>query len=68
MRKGKCPKCGSTEVYRGTNAFWCDNRMPHLVAYQDYSQVDFTAEPYVCTSCGYVEAILTRMASGKSPC
>ena len=58
MREGKCPKCGSTEVYRGLQQAFASGG--YLAATQDYAPTRYFLEPYVCTECGYVEFHLDR--------
>ncbi|MBN2556706.1 MAG: hypothetical protein JXA97_12270 [Anaerolineales bacterium] len=57
MREGKCPKCGSTEVYRGIQQAFTSG---YLVASQRYAETRYFLEPYVCTECGYVEFHLEK--------
>jgi predicted nucleic-acid-binding Zn-ribbon protein len=61
MRKGKCPKCSSTEIYhsakRGLSAG------DHIVRANIESQKDGSSdtvvlEHYVCSKCGYLESYL----------
>jgi hypothetical protein len=59
MKRGDCPKCGSSEVYAGTEVFpksgpFSCNAIP----------VSLTAmaplDNYVCAACGYVESYINR--------
>ena len=59
MKSGTCPKCGSSEVFAGTNVFpksgpFSCNAIP----------ISLTAmaalDNYVCTACGYMESYVAR--------
>ena len=62
MREGKCPKCNSTEIYRGIQQAFCSG---YLVASQDYAETRYLLEPNVCTECGYVEFHLDKESLAK---
>ena len=59
MKSGTCPKCGSSDVFAGTNVFpksgpFSCNAIP----------ISLTAmaalDNYVCSACGYVESYISR--------
>jgi ribosomal protein S27AE len=59
MKNGTCPKCGSSDIYAGTEVFpksgpFTCNAIP----------VGLTAmaplDNYVCAACGYVESYISR--------
>ena len=59
MKNGTCPKCGSSEIYAGTEVFpksgpFTCNAIP----------VGLTAmaplDNYVCAACSYVESYISR--------
>lgn len=59
MKSGKCPKCGSEEVYAGdTLPLWTKqgsyyaNSIP--ISGWRYAEMD----NYVCASCGYIESYI----------
>ena len=59
MKQGKCPKCGSTDVYSGEEiAFksgpFGSNSIP--VALTSIASLD----NYVCTACGLVESYISE--------
>jgi predicted nucleic-acid-binding Zn-ribbon protein len=61
MKRGICPKCGSTEVYAGTNVSfksgtYSSNAIP--VTFWHYAPLD----NYVCADCGYVESYIADVA------
>lgn len=62
MRKGICPKCGSSEVYSGadvqvkTNG-WGMNAIPIKKGFLDPSMA--ALDNYVCAQCGYVESYIS---------
>lgn len=60
MKKGLCPKCGSREVYSGTDISFKrgmnnSNTIP-------LGSMNWPAplDNYVCASCGYLESYLAR--------
>ncbi len=55
MKSGKCPKCGSSEIYR-VHAH--NQRSALNLAMFKYARLD----DYVCTSCGYVESYIADKA------
>ena len=61
MKNGKCPKCGSTEVYTGQHL----NNMTKLGSNWSNS-IPITMwsvaplDNYVCVDCGYVESYLSN--------
>ncbi len=62
MKDGKCPKCGSTEVYCGADVYpktgpFTSNTIP--ISLTSVAALD----NYVCTDCGYVERFVAE--SGK---
>ena len=62
MKDGKCPKCGSTEVYCGADVYpktgpFTSNSIP--ISLTSVAALD----NYVCTDCGYVERYIAE--SGK---
>jgi len=64
MKQGKCPKCGSTDVYSGEGiAFksgpFGSNSIP--VGLTSIAALD----NYVCTSCGLVESYVSEKAKLK---
>lgn len=64
MKQGKCPKCGSEEVYSGAEVLpksgpFGSNSIP-------ISIVSIAAlDNYVCTDCGYLESYITDTAKLK---
>lgn len=57
MKSGKCSKCGSTEVFRGSEIHpksgpFGSNSIP--VSLTSIAALD----NYVCTQCGYVESYI----------
>ena len=59
MKDGKCPKCGSTEVYCGSDVYpktgpFTSNSIP--VSLTSIAALD----NYVCTDCGYVERFISE--------
>jgi C4-type Zn-finger protein len=55
IKTGKCPVCGSTEVY--------DNRNTNQTADRKYISVSamysFSVEAFVCMNCGYFKEFIT---------
>lgn len=65
MQNGKCPKCNSTEIYRGIQSpLHAGEGLVHLEAYPPNRGVNLLLDAYVCLSCGYVE---TYVAEGSKP-
>lgn len=59
MKDGKCPKCGSTEVYCGSDVYpktgpFTSNSIP--ISLSSIAALD----NYVCTDCGYVERFISE--------
>lgn len=59
MKDGKCPKCGSTEVYCGSDVYpktgpFTSNSIP--ISLTSIAALD----NYVCTDCGYVERFISE--------
>jgi predicted nucleic-acid-binding Zn-ribbon protein len=57
MKNDKCPKCGSREIYSGTDVFpksgpFTSNSIP--ISLTSIAALD----NYVCTDCGYVESYI----------
>jgi predicted RNA-binding Zn-ribbon protein involved in translation (DUF1610 family) len=60
MRNGQCPKCGSWDVYIGTNipvkrGTYYSNSIPIK---GHWAQSHAILDNYVCVSCGYVESYI----------
>ena len=55
MKSGKCPKCGSSEIYR-VRAH--NQRSALNLAMFKYARLD----DFVCTGCGYVESYVIDKA------
>jgi len=61
MKTGICPKCGSHEVYGGTEVKWKSGGY-------NFNCIPITAftatalDNYVCVDCGYVESYVTDKA------
>ena len=58
MKSGKCPKCGSTEVYTKKDGFQVDLSIG--LRFGNVKQGRF--EDYLCMGCGYSERYLTNLA------
>lgn len=59
MKSGKCPKCGSSEVYFGANVFpkigpFASNSIP--ISITSVAALD----NYVCAACGYLESYVAE--------
>lgn len=64
MKEGKCPKCGSEEIYSGANVSaksgpFGSNSIP--ITLMSIAALD----NYVCTDCGYVESYVADAAKLK---
>ena len=64
MKDGKCPKCGSTEVYSGADVYpktgpFTSNAIP--ISLTSIAALD----NYVCTDCGYVERFIAETGKLK---
>ena len=64
MKDGKCPKCGSTEVYCGADVYpktgpFTSNTIP--ISLTSIAALD----NYVCTDCGYVERFIAETGKLK---
>ena len=64
MKDGKCPKCGSTEVYCGADVYpktgpFTSNAIP--ISLTSIAALD----NYVCTDCGYVERFIAETGKLK---
>ena len=56
MKDGHCPKCNSTDVYRGTRApLEAGEGLLHLGVRAGNYYVNVMLDAYVCANCGYVE-------------
>jgi len=55
MKSGKCPKCGSSEIYRGRGH---NQRSAINVGMFKYARV----EDFVCVACGLTESYITDRA------
>jgi len=54
MRKGRCPKCGSADVFARRNGIGQDGGSVFLYGLSLVT-LPTTIESYVCTGCGYFE-------------
>ncbi|MDF1592827.1 MAG: hypothetical protein P1P89_15030 [Desulfobacterales bacterium] len=59
MKENKCPKCGSTDVYAGTDVYpksgpFTSNSIP--ISLTSIAALD----NYVCIQCGYVESYIAE--------
>jgi predicted nucleic-acid-binding Zn-ribbon protein len=55
MKSGQCPKCGSSEIYRGRAH---NQRSVLNVAIFKSARL----EDFVCTGCGYIESYVIEQA------
>lgn len=65
MRDGVCPKCQSTDVYKGQ--LKNSNEMPIFVPKSDavFTGTEiFNVVPYVCSACGYIEFLADDKSHG----
>ena len=61
MKKGRCPKCGSHDIYSGENislkkGTYGSNTIPLGGLFGSMIPLD----NYVCTACGYVESYINQ--------
>ncbi|MCJ7539494.1 MAG: hypothetical protein MUO88_07510 [Desulfobacterales bacterium] len=59
MKENKCPKCGSTDIYAGTDVYpksgpFTSNSIP--ISLTSIAALD----NYVCIQCGYVESYVAE--------
>lgn len=54
IKKGKCPVCGSTEVYDNRKVSTANQRKFILVS----ATKSFSLDAYVCISCGYFKEFI----------
>ena len=64
MKQNKCPKCGSTDIYAGTDVYpksgpFTSNSIP--VSLTSIAALD----NYVCVACGYVESYVAEIEKLK---
>jgi predicted nucleic-acid-binding Zn-ribbon protein len=64
VKDGKCPKCGSTEVYSSADVYpktgpFTSNTIP--ISLTSIAALD----NYVCTDCGYVERFIAETGKLK---
>ena len=58
MKTGRCPKCGSGEIYSGTNvSFKGGGHGSNSIPITAWSAA--ALDNYVCTVCGYVESYIS---------
>ncbi len=66
MQNGHCPKCNSTEVYRGIQSpLHAGEGLVHLEVYPPNRGVNLLMDAYVCCRCGYVEMYVADGSIGK---
>ena len=59
MKNGKCPMCGSTEVYKNSEAevFFTDSpdepEAPEVGLYDGNNELTVYLIPYICVKCGF---------------
>ena len=58
---GKCPKCGSSEVYTNTGLTMRSDRC--LIPVTSWTRVFVNV--YLCTSCGYIEEYAEKFDGKK---
>ena len=63
MQNGQCPKCQSTEIYRGTPL--AGEGSVHLAAFPGNTFVNILVDAYVCRNCGYIEMYVADSSKGK---
>jgi len=59
LKRNKCPKCGSTDIYAGTDVYpksgpFTSNSIP--ISLSSIAALD----NYVCIACGYVESYIAE--------
>ncbi|GIK67350.1 MAG: hypothetical protein BroJett018_51440 [Chloroflexota bacterium] len=59
MKSGKCPKCGSTEVYTKRSGM----QSGYTVGMGFANTKHMEADDYICMVCGYFEQYLVEVAS-----
>lgn len=64
MKSGKCPKCGSSEVYYQQNGIYVPKTLGTFINTEN-GNMGSTTDDYICTSCGYVERYVTDQAKLK---
>ncbi len=66
MQNGHCPKCNSTEIYRGTRSpFRAGEGMLHLEGIAHNTGINILLDACVCAQCGYVEMYVTEQSRPK---
>jgi predicted nucleic-acid-binding Zn-ribbon protein len=66
MQNGHCPKCNSTEVFRGTQSpLHAGEGLVHLEAYPSSRGINLLVDACVCANCGYVEMYVTDSSKSK---
>jgi predicted nucleic-acid-binding Zn-ribbon protein len=66
MKNGHCPKCNSTEVYRGAPATLAAGEgWVHLENRKTGTNI--MLDSYVCANCGYVEMYVAEASKVKLP-
>jgi hypothetical protein len=56
MKNGKCPKCGSGNIYKSDSAIvYEENSLPQIILSTADGWRYFDYDSYVCTDCGYFE-------------
>ncbi len=61
MKSGKCPKCGSTEVYLKKDGF--QRSLTVVLGFGDMRMARF--EDYLCMNCGFTESYITNLNDMK---
>ncbi|HEX2697714.1 MAG TPA: hypothetical protein VHM28_08390 [Anaerolineales bacterium] len=66
MKNGQCPKCQSTDVYKGsTSPLHAGEGLVHLEAYPPNRGVNLLIDAYVCHNCGYTEMYVAEGSMSK---
>ncbi len=61
MKKGKCPKCGSSDIYSGANlSFKSGTYGSNTVPIGGFFGGMAPLDNYICGQCGYVESYISR--------
>lgn len=61
MKKGICPKCQSSHIYRGFQSpLRAESGMLHLEAIANNTGYNLLLEAYVCVDCGFVETYVAE--------